>query len=59
MWVGVIETTVEHFLSDAFQTLSVRVVEANFGTQMHHERGLRHVGTNHTCCADDSQLFIC
>ena len=57
--VGVIETTVEHFLSDAFQTLSVRVVEAHFGTQTHHERGLRHVGTNHTCCADDSQLFIC
>ena len=53
---SIVEAALAHFFSHTFGR--EYVVEADVGSEAHHERTLYHVGADHASCANDYQFFV-
>ncbi len=57
--VHVLESALQKFFCNAFKSLCVWIIEANVGCEVHHERCLRHVRSDHAGRTNDKKLFVC
>ena len=57
--VRTIECAMEHFLDHSFESLCIRVIQAEVRSKSHHHSGLCHIRADHTGGTHYRKLFIC
>ena len=56
--VGTFESAVRHLGDNATQTGLIHIIQAHVGGETQHQRGLGHVGADHTSGTDNDQFFV-